>query len=314
MEFSDYIVYVDESGDHGLTSINPQHPVFVLAFCVVHKPTYVNSIVPALQSLKFEFWGHDSVVLHGHEIRKAQGDFNILLNATIRARFFERINEAIEAADFTIIAAVIDKQRHVGKYSEPADPYEIALGFCMERLQLHLIGLGQAERMTHIQVECRGKVEDAKLELEFRRICDGQNAVGPMPNLDIRFMDKKHNSTGLQLADLVAHPIGRHIIAPDQPNRAYAILERKFRRGSAGQVKGLRSENIPLKSERPRYSPRPSADRAFPIHLTSRWVPSRFCQGEEKTSRSSIVTMRVAAARTHRPAQTSMSRRRMPAT
>ena len=34
MNFSDYIVYVDESGDHSLTSINPQNPVFVLVFCV----------------------------------------------------------------------------------------------------------------------------------------------------------------------------------------------------------------------------------------------------------------------------------------
>ena len=47
MAFSDYIVYADESGDRGLASINPQYPVFVLAFCVVHKPTYIDSIVPA---------------------------------------------------------------------------------------------------------------------------------------------------------------------------------------------------------------------------------------------------------------------------
>jgi len=96
----------------------------------------------------------------------------------------------------------------------------------------------QVDRMTHVQVECRGKAEDAKLELEFRRVRDGQNAVGPMPNLDLRFMDKKHNSTGLQLADLVAHPIGRSLIKPDQPNRAYDVLEPKFRRGPAGQVRG----------------------------------------------------------------------------
>ena len=178
------------------------------------------------------------MVLHGHEIRKAQGDFNILLNANTRTKFFERLNSIIAAADFTIIAAVIDKQRHVKRYKEPVDPYEIALVFCMERLQRCLMERAQVNRMTHVQVECRGKAEDAKLELEFRRVRDGQNAVGPMPNLDLRFMDKKHNSTGLQLADLVAHPIGRRLIKPDQPNRAYDVLEPKFRRGPAGQVRG----------------------------------------------------------------------------
>ncbi len=31
-KFSDYIVYVDESGDHGLQNLDPNYPVFVLAF------------------------------------------------------------------------------------------------------------------------------------------------------------------------------------------------------------------------------------------------------------------------------------------
>jgi hypothetical protein len=233
-EFSDHIVYVDESGDHSLTSIDVQFPVFVLAFCLMHKPTYIDRLVPAFQRLKFAFWGHDGVVMHGHEIRKAQGDFNILLNANTRTTFFERLNGVIEAADFTIIAVVIDKQRHF----KPIDPYKIALRFCLERLQYCLSERGQADRLTHVQVERRGTAEDARLELEFRRICDGHNHVGKMPNLDIRFMDKKHNSTGLQLADLVAHPIGRHVINPDQPNRAFDILEAKFRRGPSGQVNG----------------------------------------------------------------------------
>lgn len=30
--FSDFLVFVDESGDHGLDSIDPGYPVFVLAF------------------------------------------------------------------------------------------------------------------------------------------------------------------------------------------------------------------------------------------------------------------------------------------
>jgi uncharacterized protein DUF3800 len=239
MAFSDYIIYADESGDHSLKSIDPQFPVFVLAFCVVRKSTYIERIVPAFQRLKFEFWGHDGVVLHAHEIRKSVGDFHILLNANTRTNFLERLNGVIKAAEFTIIAAVIDKQRHAQRYIDPADPYEISLAFCMERAQRYLLNHGQGDRTTHVQVECRGRREDAKLELEFRRICDGQNMIGRMPNLDIRFTDKKHNSTGLQLADLVAHPIGRHVVNPAQSNRAYDILEPKFRRGPAGRVQGF---------------------------------------------------------------------------
>jgi len=185
------------------------------------------------------------VVLHSHEIRKEREDFNILRNAETRVAFLAQLGAVIEAAEFTIIAAVIDKQRHLEKYTEPADPYEIALAFCMERLQRYLMDIGQTGHTTHVQVECRGKKEDAALELEFRRICDGKNIIGKMPNLDIRFMDKKHNSTGLQLADLIAHPIGRHAISSDQPNRAYDILKPKFRRGPSGQIDGFGLKTFP---------------------------------------------------------------------
>jgi hypothetical protein len=34
---NDYIVFVDERGDHELVSINPSYPMFVLAFCLFDK-------------------------------------------------------------------------------------------------------------------------------------------------------------------------------------------------------------------------------------------------------------------------------------
>lgn len=238
MSFSDYVVYVDESGDHSLTSVNSQNPVFVLAFCVIEKSVYYNVIVPAVQKLKFDFWGHDCVILHSHDIRKARGDFNILLNAVTRTTFVERMNQMMAALPFTVVASAIDKQRHLRRYSNPANLYEIAVAFCVERLQHWLRERGAADKTTHVIVERRGAAEDAKLELEFRRIIDGHNAIGRIANMAIRFMDKRHNSTGLQLADLVAHPIGRHVVNPQQPNRAFELIEPKLRRGPNGRVLG----------------------------------------------------------------------------
>tara|TARA_Y100001949_G_C15877492_1_gene282281 strand:+ start:126 stop:326 length:201 start_codon:yes stop_codon:yes gene_type:complete len=39
---------------------------------------------------------------------------------------------------------------------------------------------------------------------------------------------KASNSAGLQLADLVARPIGRYVIDPKQSNRAFDVLKKKF--------------------------------------------------------------------------------------
>ena len=71
LPFGDFLVFVDESGDHELIKIDPQYPAFVLLFVIVRKDDYLERICRDLQRFKFEFWGHDEVVLHEREIRQA---------------------------------------------------------------------------------------------------------------------------------------------------------------------------------------------------------------------------------------------------
>lgn len=53
MNYSDYIIYVDESGDHGLVSIDGDYPVFVLDFYIFRKGHYAREVIPRMQELKF---------------------------------------------------------------------------------------------------------------------------------------------------------------------------------------------------------------------------------------------------------------------
>ncbi|MBP6379088.1 MAG: DUF3800 domain-containing protein [Sphingorhabdus sp.] len=238
MSFSEYIIFVDESGDHNLVHPNPAYPIFSLAFCIFKKSDYTASVVPQLQNFKFRWFGHDAFVLHEREMRKRETPFDIFTSKDKYNAFMGEISEFVTGIPMTVIAAVIHKDNHKAKYTEPANPYELALKFCVERTVRFLQDLGQAEALTHIIVECRGKQEDRDLELEFRRICDGRNAVGKISCLDILFVDKKANSAGLQVADLMARPIGLKVLRPDQPNRAYDIIESKFRKNETGIFKG----------------------------------------------------------------------------
>lgn len=233
--FSDYIVFADESGDHGLDTIDPEFPVFALSFCMIEKAEYVGKVVPAFQQFKFDFWGHDGVVLHEHEIRKRKGHFTLLLtNPEIRNSFYERLNGLIIDTPMSIVVSVIDKVRLKAKYVSPSNPYQIALLFCMERLLAQLLAKGQKDRQVHVLFESRGKQEDRELELEFRRICANQSNWGyRKPDFtQIRFepvfVKKGANATGLQLSDLTARPIAIHHLRPGQPNRAYEITETKL--------------------------------------------------------------------------------------
>ena len=50
-DYSDYSIYVDESGDYGLERINAEYPLFVLAFCLVSKEEQRTRIGPGRSRL-----------------------------------------------------------------------------------------------------------------------------------------------------------------------------------------------------------------------------------------------------------------------
>jgi hypothetical protein len=234
--YSDYVIFVDESGDHGLVSIDPEYPVFVLAFVVVRKEVYLNKIVPAFQALKYKYWGHDQIIFHENEIRKEKGPFSLLrTNRALRESFHEELASIIADCDVELIASVIHKEALRKKYANPYNPYEITLLFCMEEVANLLSKAGQSGKLAHLIVEGRGHKENNELELEFRRICDNQKSWGykntdfSKTSFEMICADKKSNSTGLQLADLIARPIGLKWLRPKQGNRAFDIIHPKLK-------------------------------------------------------------------------------------
>ena len=224
--FSPYIVYVDESGDTHLEGNDKSYPVFVLAFCIFHKKYYANVLVPEIQSLKFNYFGHDAVIFHEREIRKKLPPFTFQ-NRAVENAFMQSLSGIIENSKFVLIASAIMKQHLTVKPSRNA--YHIALTACLENLYRFLIEKTQHTGKTFIVVEARGEKEDKELELEFRRICAGDNQLKTEFPFEIIIKSKQLNSTGMQFADLFARPIGRHLLDGEaKRNRAFDILEEKF--------------------------------------------------------------------------------------
>ena len=74
---------------------------------------------------------------------------------------------------------------------------------------------------------------------QFRRISNGQNYKGNKMPFEIVMANKMSNSAGLQLADLIARPIGISVLKPDQENRAYEIIKGKFHKNGYGKIDGV---------------------------------------------------------------------------
>jgi hypothetical protein len=185
-------------------------------------------LVPALEKLKFSYFGHDQVILHENEIRKEKGVFSIFRSREQKGKFMDALTRIISGNDFIIISCVIDKLALRKQSDTHSNPYHIALEFCLETLYEFLRKNGQHKKKSYIVVECRGKKEDRELGQEFKRICNGGNRwMLPLP-FEILFSDKKTMSAGLQVADLVARPIGLSILRHEQENKAFDVLKYKF--------------------------------------------------------------------------------------
>lgn len=236
--FSDYIVFVDESGDHGVQSIDPQHPVFVLTCCVFKKQHYCRVVLPKLSELKMKYWGNDTVILHEADIRRQKNEeYNILKDTKIRESFMQDLTSFMKEIEFFHVSTVIDKQKireeDIGK-----NPYNMSLLFCLEGLYKNLTELNDNSQSAPSQkvdviIEKRGKREDVELIEEFGKVISGNPSTYEpriqFENLDFNIVmqDKKANLAGLQIADLIARPIGLSCLRPDQSNQSYDIIKGK---------------------------------------------------------------------------------------
>ncbi len=244
-KFSNYLVFVDESGDHGLVNIDSYYPVFVLLFVIVNKRDYVDSLCPALQRFKHKYWGHDEIVLHERDIRKPSGMFAFLKQQEVREQFHNDLNQLMRSLPITLVSILIDKIELRKRYVNPDSPYHLAMTLGLERVFKELEQRDETQFQTPVIVESRGKNEDKDLENAFYRVCSGRNWNGKNMPFQIVMTSKASNSAGLQMADLIAHPIGSHYLRPHQANRAFSIIEEKLRRSPTGEVRGWGYKVLP---------------------------------------------------------------------
>lgn len=229
---SRYLAFFDECGDHSLTKIDPDFPLFVLALVVVERAAYRDEILAPFNAFKLRYFNHEGVNLHSRDIRVNTGPFLLLRNPLVRPQFLEEISALMERAPFTLFVSAIRKQEHLNLHGGAAtNPYDLALKFTMGRLAEFLHARGETE--LPVTAEGRGKVEDAALASVFNRILsEGTDANPPALfqrlTFSLTFQPKTKNIIGTQVADLCAYPCARHVLSPDRQNKAFQVVRAKL--------------------------------------------------------------------------------------
>lgn len=240
------IMFLDESGDHSLSKIDPQYPVFVLCGVIMDEEYHKAVVTPRLNEFVFDLFGRKGVVLHTLEFTRNQKMFGSMASEEFRQKFFDGLELLIRDLDFKIVACVVRKQDHLARYGLNAfDPYMLSLSILVERF---IFECGNAGGL--IVAESRGDTLNNALELAFLDLkirgtafISATKIRQRVHGLSIR--DKKEGIAGLQLADIVASPIGRHCIGKrTYPTHCddgdfYRCVEKRFRRAPDGNYSGM---------------------------------------------------------------------------
>lgn len=241
------VLFLDESGDHNLSVIDPQYPMFVLGGVIMEVDYAKGPLTDALNDFKRRMLGRTDLVLHTADIVRNRNGFERMKDPGYRAEFLDGLNDLMRRAEYRVVACAIHKSAHLSRYGLAAvDPYMLSLDILVERFCLDV---GNVTRGGIIVAEKRDPVLDRELDLAWLNLKIGGTRYIKAHDIDNRMgglllRSKSDNIAGLQLADLVVSPIGRKVLGKPV-KEDWRIVESKFRRSRDGRVDGFGLVQLP---------------------------------------------------------------------
>lgn len=216
-----YRLYLDESGDHVFReTAEIAHRYLCLLGCWFRNPDYLK-FHQSIEALKTAYLPHhpdDPVILHREDMINARKAFKSLREDAVRTRFDDELLQVIAGAEFRVVAVVIDKRelRRVHG-SAAAHPYHLGLGFLLQRFAGYL---NHVNRVGDVLAESRGGKEDRLLKESYSRVFErgvwgvtkSSAFQSALTSGELKLKQKSANIAGLQLADLLGHPVKQWVL------------------------------------------------------------------------------------------------------
>jgi hypothetical protein len=212
---SRYRLYIDESGDHTYKLLDdPSHRYLALLGVWFRQGDQYTAFADDLERFKRESFGprpDKPVVLHRSGIINRKGPFGLLCRPEVPERFDSGLLEVVSRARFKMACVIINKQDHLSRHSSPFHPYHYCLAAMLDR---YSGWLNYKNAVGDVMAESRGKEEDLQLKQAYRRVYESgtlmfghEHHQRALTSKDIKIQPKVANIAGLQLADILAHPV-----------------------------------------------------------------------------------------------------------
>lgn len=216
-----YRMYVDEVGNSDLdSSSNPLHRFLSLTGVIIDLNYVSKTLYPEMEKLKADYFNShpdDPIILHRKEILNGKHPFEVLRDEKIRKKFDKNILKYLSNWEYSVISVCLDKKSHKDTYQIwRFDPYHYCLALLLER---YMFFLDQHHAKGDVMAESRGGKEDMRLKKSFLNLWnEGTEYISPqrlhnvLTSKQLKVKPKANNISGLQLADLIAHPSRNEIL------------------------------------------------------------------------------------------------------
>lgn len=227
-----------------MNTIDPNWPIFVIVGLLVGETYYAKTVVPRMKALKKAHGLNPSTPMHSRSIRRWEGEFSFLQDAPRRNALYEGINALIDGLRVRLYAVVIDKVRLQKRFLVQLNPYDVSMSQLLSVIcgPPRIVGANRP-MVARIIAESRGKVEDRQLQSEYQNFRRGglsgygakgiqyrrRQTVRRLFPERVEFAKKSKAIAGLELADLLAYPIGRAVISQNWDNRAATVAFSKLK-------------------------------------------------------------------------------------
>jgi len=206
--------------------------MFVLAGCIFDFDYYFEKAEKQVNELKICFFGKNNLILRSYDIRKQKSDFACLVDRKRREEFYQALDNLVKRLEFKVISAAIEKNKLKNQYSAPDNPYHLCFQFILERAVMYL---GASREKMMLKIESRETHNDQKLAKIYEKFKENNHRYITAAEVqrklaDLSFSQKMQNIAGMQIADLVAYPLGKWVLNSGAENKAFAIVQKKLHR------------------------------------------------------------------------------------
>lgn len=230
-----YNLYLDESQP------SQKLPYFCLAGCIISEGEEYTDLTNKINKLKADIL-HTNKCMHEYEIREKSGEYSALRDNKANRDFWDGLKNVFLQSNMLTICSAIDcrEYKKIYSYCEANDSYHVTLQIIMENFAYYL---SQNDATGMIYLEKTNDNEAGKLRNQYHHIISTGTLYLSSNELqrrliNINFLTKDDNNTGLQLADFLPNAVNRQLSGlPQKQPSVLDAIEAKLYDGGIGEHK-----------------------------------------------------------------------------